>query len=165
MSPFPNLTEEDFQVIQAALAELLAKSESCTVLFVEKAGYLICECGEGKAYNTTELATLGANAFAATQFMADRLSETNFSGMYQQGEQRSVLWQNVDENSLVMVVFNAVQSAGAVKYYALTTAKQIADQLDIAKLRDPGGGFDLATLDPTDMSDVFRRKEEQPPAS
>ncbi|MEW6302766.1 MAG: hypothetical protein AB1705_04800 [Verrucomicrobiota bacterium] len=163
MSPFPNLTEEDFQTINGALADLLITTEASTVMFVEKAGYLIAECGERDAYNTTELATLGANAFAATQFMADRLAETNFSGMVQQGEQRSVLWLNVDENSLIMVVFNASQSVGAIKYYALNTVKAVADQLNIAKQRDPGGGMDLATLDPTDVADVFKQRRDPPP--
>ncbi len=158
MSPFPQLIEEDFDKINLALNDLLAKSEASTALFVEKAGYLISECGAKPAFDTTELATLAANAFAATQFIADRLEERNFTSMFQQGEVTNVLWINVDDNSLIVIIFHAYLSAGAIKYYALNTAKQVAQQLQIATERAPDGGFDLATLDPTDVSDVFKSR-------
>jgi len=73
MTPFPQITDEDYQAINAALEEFLSKSEAMTALLVEKAGYLIVECGEKAPFDTAELATLASNAFNATQFMADRL--------------------------------------------------------------------------------------------
>lgn len=158
MTPFPQLQEEDFELIHSALRELLDKSEASTALFVEKAGYLIAQCGDTNTFNTTELATLAANAFAATQFIADMLKESNFSSMFQQGEATNVLWVNVDENSLVVIIFRAHLSVGAIKYYGLTTVQNIAQQLRIATDRAPGTGVDLATLDPVDVADVFQRR-------
>lgn len=157
MTPFPSLIEEDFEQINSALKDLLEKSEATTALFVEKAGYLIAQQGEKDSYDTTELATLAANAFAATQFIADRLNETNFSSMFQQGEIANMLWVNVDVNSLVVVIFKAHLSVGAIKYYSLSTVQTIAHQLQIATLRSPEEGVDLAHFDPEDVMDVFQR--------
>lgn len=158
MTPFPQLITEDFECIQNALADLLEKSEASTALFVEKAGYLIAQCGDKEAFDTTEIATLAANAFAATQFIADRLGETNFSSMFQQGEMTNVLWVNVDENSLVVVIFKAHLSVGAIKYYALSTVQTVAKQLQIAQERAPDEAVDLAHFDPVDVNDIFQRK-------
>lgn len=160
MPAFPQIIEEDYQRITAALNAFLSRSEASNALIVEKAGYLIVECGEEPPFDTAELATLAANAFAATQFMADRLSETNFSSMFQQGEQTSVLWTNVEENTLLVTVFDASQSMGAVKYYAAETAAEIARQISIAQGRDQTGGLDLAHLDPSSADDVFRKKSD-----
>jgi predicted regulator of Ras-like GTPase activity (Roadblock/LC7/MglB family) len=159
MGHFPQLQEEDFLQIQSALAQLLAKSEAGTVMLVEKAGYLIAECGETRRFNTTQLATLASNAFNATQVMTDRLGELNFSSMFQEGEQQSMLWMNVENDTLIVVVFPAKISVGAVKYYASQTAQQIASQLAIARARAPLDTFDPATLDPKDSAELFRRKK------
>ena len=158
MTPFPQIIDEDYQRITAALNDFLERSEASNALIVEKAGYLIVETGETPPFNTAELATLAANAFNATQFMVDRLGETNFTSMFQQGDGTSVLWMNVEENSLLVVVFEASKSIGAVKYYAAEAAAAIAKQIAIAQERDASGGVDLAHLDPASADDVFKTK-------
>ena len=69
MANFPQLTEEDVRKFDDALKELLAKSGASTILIVEKAGHLIHQCGSSHG-GADQLATLAANSFAATQFMA-----------------------------------------------------------------------------------------------
>jgi predicted regulator of Ras-like GTPase activity (Roadblock/LC7/MglB family) len=158
MAQFPQLVDEDVQHINALLDALLAKSEAAAVLFVEKAGYLITHRGNVSQFDTTELATLAANAFAATQFIADRIHETHFTSMYQQGETTSVLWLNIDENSLLVILFGATHTVGAVRYFARETVRQVAAQLQIAATRAPGTGLDLADLNPEDVSILFQRR-------
>jgi predicted regulator of Ras-like GTPase activity (Roadblock/LC7/MglB family) len=159
MGHFPQLLEEDFLQIQSTLGELLVKSEAGTVMLVEKAGYLVAECGQTERFNTTQLATLASNAFNATQVMTDRLGEPNFSSMFQEGEQQSMLYMNVEEDALLVVVFPSGVSVGAVKYYALQAAQQVAALLAVARARAPQDTFDPATLDPEDASELFRRKK------
>ncbi len=159
MEQFPNIIDEDYQVFDAALKELLENCGASTALLVEKAGYLIVETGEKPPFNTTELATLASNAFNATQFMAERMDEANFTSMFQQGDKHSVLWMNIDANSLLVVVFPGEVSVGAVKMYSIETAKKLAAQIRIASDRDPTGGVDLATLDPDNADDIFKKKK------
>lgn len=159
MAGFPQLIQEDYDCFKEALGNLLQQSEATCVLIVEKAGYLIHEAGDASAFDTTQVATLASNAFNATQFMASLLSEPNFSGMYQQGENFSTLILNIDENCLLVVVFKAALSVGMIKYYSASTIETVARQLAVASERNPDGGFDLADLDPTDVGELFKRKD------
>lgn len=165
MGLFPQLLEEDFQQFNSFLNDLLAKTEAETALVVEKAGYLIHQCGKTSQFDTTQVATLASNAFNATQFMATLINEPNFGGMYQQGENFSTLIMNVDENALLVVVFKAQLSVGAVKYFAATAIRQLADQLVLASARAPGQGFDLCDMDVTDIGALFQRKTAEAPVA
>lgn len=159
MAEIPQLLEEDSQLFTSALDELLAKSEASFALLVEEAGYLIHQSGDYSEIDTTTLATLSSNAFNATEFMAKMVNETGFSGMYQQGEKFSTLIQKIDANFLLVIMFKAHLSVGAVKYFANGTIQQLAHQLQIARKRAPGVGFDLIDLNTTDVGSLFRKKE------
>src|SRR5256885_1630501 len=162
MAEIPQLVEEDFQQFNALLNDLLSKSEAGTALIVEKAGYLIHQCGDHDWFDTTTLATLASNAYNATEFMANQcLQEPSFSAMFQQGEKFSTLILKVDVNFLLVVIFKAQLSVGAVKYYAAATAKQLAAQLQKAAKRTPGVAFDLVDMNTTDVGAVFRKKEQE----
>ena len=118
MSQFPQLNQEDLDHLNVVMRELLAKSEAHVALLVEKAGYLIHQCGNPESIDTTTFATLGSNAYNAVQFMAQLVNENNFTSMYQQGENFSTLMVNVDENSLLVIVFPTHLTVGSMKYYA-----------------------------------------------
>ncbi|MEI7728869.1 MAG: CDGSH iron-sulfur domain-containing protein [Verrucomicrobiota bacterium] len=157
---FPQLIEDDFQRIDAALKELMAKTEANHVLLVEKAGHLIQQCGGQDQYPPDVLATLASNSFNAVQFMAGLLNEDKFPGMYQQGERFSTLMLNVDEHCILMVIFGAHLSVGAVRFYASKTTKVLADQIAIAEKRGTNICFDLTDLNVTDVQGLFGRKPQ-----
>ena len=98
MGQFPQLNQEDLDALDVAMSELLGQSEANVALLVEKAGYLIHQCGNQEAMDATTFATLGSNAYNAVQFMAQLVNEDNFTSLYQQGERYSTLIVNVDEN-------------------------------------------------------------------
>jgi predicted regulator of Ras-like GTPase activity (Roadblock/LC7/MglB family) len=158
MGQFPQLIQEDVEQLDAVLRELLKKSEANIALLVEKAGYLIHQCGSQEAIDTTTFATLGSNAYNAVQFMAQLVNENNFTSMYQQGENFSTLMVNVDENSLLVIVFPTHLTVGSMKYYAAPAARSIAERIELASARAPGTGLDLSDLDPTDVKALFQKK-------
>ena len=159
MASFPSLNQDDIEVIDATLRDLLKKSEAHVALLVEKAGYLIHQCGNPDELDTTTFATLGSNAYNAVQFMASLVNETSLSSMYQQGENFSTLMVNVDENSLLVIVFPTHLTVGSMKYYATPAALSIAERIVLATARSPGQGLDLSDLDPTDVQSLFQKKE------
>ena len=79
MGAFPSLNQDDIDLMDATLRELLKKSEANVALLVEKAGYLIHQCGNPEDLDTTKFATLGSNAYNSVQFMASLVNETNFT--------------------------------------------------------------------------------------
>src|SRR5260221_6551844 len=159
MGQFPQLNQEDLDHLDVAMHELLDKSEAHVALLVEKAGYLIHQCGKPDSIDTTTFATLGSNAYNAVQFMAQLVNENNFTSMYQQGENFSTLMVNVDENSLLVIVFPTHLTVGSMKYYAGPAARSIAERIVVATNRAPGGGLDLSDLNPTDAQPLFQKKK------
>jgi predicted regulator of Ras-like GTPase activity (Roadblock/LC7/MglB family) len=153
---FPQLYEEDIQSIDRVLSDLVKKSEALLTMVVEKAGYLIQQHGNSDALDTTTLATLGSNAYNATQFMAQLVNEHNFTSMYQQGETYSTLILNIDENCILVLIFGTDQTVGSMKYYAAPAVKSICEQLKVASARGETA-LDLSDMDATDVQTLFRR--------
>ena len=158
MAQFPQLTQEDVDSVDALLRDVLERSEASFALLVEKAGYLIQQAGDASKVDTTTFATLGSNAYNAVQFMASLMNESNFASMYQQGENFSTLMLNVDENSLLVLVFPTHVTVGSMKYFATPAARALNERIQIAAQRTGGLGLDLSDLDATDVSALFQRK-------
>ena len=155
----PQLIEEDMRQIDGALGDLLTKSEATSALVLDKGGFLITQYGDTRRFDTTTLGALAAAMYAATQGIASLVGEIDFSSVYQQGDNFSMLVNNVDEHCLLLVIFRAQISVGAVKYYALGTIAQLAQQLRAAQARAPGEGYDLSVLNIADTADLFRKKQ------
>jgi predicted regulator of Ras-like GTPase activity (Roadblock/LC7/MglB family) len=160
MPGLPPIIEEDMLLLNSAMDELLRKSEAATALVIDKGGPVINQRGAVEQFDTTTIAALAAGSFCATQAIAERLGEANFANIYQQGERFSLLFCNIDENALLIVIFKAELSAGAVKYFAAETVRQIARQMERAQARAPGESVDLVSENTLDVSTVFAKKRQ-----
>src|ERR1041384_318554 len=158
MATLPQLIEEDVQQLEESLRELLEKTDATTALIMDKGGFLISHQGDTRQFDLTTIAALASGAYLANQTIANLVHETNFNSVYQQGEKFSLFAVSVDEFCLLTVIFKAQLSVGAVKYFALPAAEQIARQLQVAQERDPSGGLDLSVLNLADPSEVFKKK-------
>ena len=78
--------------------------------------------------------------------------------MYQQGEKYSTLMLNIDENSLLVIVFPTNLTIGSMKYYAGPAVKTIAERIQISSARGDTG-LDLSSLNPEDVQALFRKKD------
>ena len=158
MATLPQLVEEDVQRLDDELRELLEKSDATTALIIDKGGFLITSQGDARRFDLTTISALASGAFMANQTIANLVHEPNFNSVYQQGEKFSMFVLCVDQFCLLAVIFKANVSVGVVKYFAVPAAEQIARQLQIAQVRDPGAGLDLSMLNLADASDVFKKK-------
>jgi predicted regulator of Ras-like GTPase activity (Roadblock/LC7/MglB family) len=165
MATLPQLLEDDVRTLAAALEDLVQKSEATSALVLDKGGFVISEIGDTRAFDATTLGALAAATYAATQGIASLVGEENFSNVYQQGENYSLLVSNIDEHCLLVVIFNAQISVGAVKYYAMSAIAQIAQQLQVASTRSPDEGLDLSILNLADTADIFAKRSDDPPAA
>jgi predicted regulator of Ras-like GTPase activity (Roadblock/LC7/MglB family) len=160
MPGLPPLIEEDVKLLNSALDELLQKSEAATAMVIDKGGPVINQRGAADQFDMTTIAALAAGSFCATQAIAERLGEANFANIYQQGERFSLLFCNVDENALLVVIFKADLSAGAVKYFAGESVAKIAQQMAQAQTRSPGESLDLVSENMLDVSAIFAKKRQ-----
>jgi len=158
MATLPQLIEEDVQRLDDELRELLQKSDGTTALIIDKGGFLITSQGDDRQFDLTTIAALASGAYMANQTIANLVHETNFNSVYQQGEKFSMFVMSIDDYCMLVVIFKATVSVGAVKYFAQPACRHIAVQLQIAHERDPGAGLDLSILNLADASEVFKRK-------
>jgi predicted regulator of Ras-like GTPase activity (Roadblock/LC7/MglB family) len=158
MFTLPQLLEEDLNVLDAVLSELIQKSEASAALITDKAGFRLVEKGEVGQIDTTTLAALASGSFMATQEIARIIDEPNFSSVYQQGIKHSLYVCNVDDYTVLIVIFPAQISVGVVKFYAAASIKGISKQLELAKSRAPNEGIDLAMVNLAESPDIFKRK-------
>jgi predicted regulator of Ras-like GTPase activity (Roadblock/LC7/MglB family) len=158
MPGLPPLIEEDVQSLDAALDDLLRRSEAAVALIIDKGGPLISQRGALENFDATTIAALAAGSFCATQAIAQRIGETGFSNIYQQGERHSLLFCDIDDNVLLVVIFKADISAGAIKYYAAATVGQVGQQLERARQRSPQNSMDLVSMNVMDVSSIFTQK-------
>src|SRR5690242_6832804 len=158
MPTLPQLIEEDVLQLDRVLKDLLENSEAATALIIDKGGFLIAHSGESDKFDLTTIAALASGAYLANQTIANLVHEANFNSVYQQGEKFSMFVLCINEQSMLVVIFKATVSVGAVKYFAIPAAKGIAEQFDIAAQREPGAGLDLSVLNLADPSEVFKRK-------
>jgi len=162
MATLPQLIEEDVKHLDRALQDLLASSEAGIACIIDKGGFLISHAGDAGDFDLTTIAALASGAYLANQTIANLVHEENFDSVYQQGETYSMLTHNVDEHCLLVVIFPATVSVGAVKYFAIRAVGRIARQLEAAQERDPDGGLDLSVLNLADASEFFVKKEPAP---
>jgi predicted regulator of Ras-like GTPase activity (Roadblock/LC7/MglB family) len=159
----PQLIQEDIECLDGALTELLQRSEATAAMIIDKGGPLICQSGDVDRFDTTTISALAAGSFCATQAIAERCGEINFSSIYQQGDHTSILFRNIDEDLLLIVLFRAALSVGAIKYYGDSAAERVATQIQKAHKRAPDQSIDLVSMNVLDASDVFRQTAPPPP--
>jgi predicted regulator of Ras-like GTPase activity (Roadblock/LC7/MglB family) len=159
MHTLPQLLEEDINALDSALSELLSKTDATTAVVTDKAGFCLVQQGDVDRFDVTSLGALASGSFEATQMIARIIDEPNFSCVYQQGERWSLLVNNIDEQTVLIVIFPSAVSVGLVKYYCADTILAAAKQFQKAHTRAPGQGIDLAMLNVADTADVFKKRE------
>jgi len=161
MATLPQIIEEDVRKLNETLREFVNSTDTAAALLIDKGGFLITHQGEAKDLDLTTIAALASGAFMANQTIAGLVNETNFNSIYQQGEHFSLFVINVDEYTLLVVIFKSQAGVGVVKYFALTAVKSLARQLRIAKERAPDAGLDLSMLNVANTAPLFRKKERR----
>jgi predicted regulator of Ras-like GTPase activity (Roadblock/LC7/MglB family) len=159
MATLPQLIEQDIQQLDEMLRDFIAHTDATTALIIDKGGFLITHQGDAEQFDLTTIGALASGAFLANQTIAGLVNEANFNSIYQQGEKSSMFVVNVDEQSLLVVIFGTVAGIGVVKYYATGAVKQIARQLQTARERSPEAGLDLSALNVANPQELFRKKD------
>jgi predicted regulator of Ras-like GTPase activity (Roadblock/LC7/MglB family) len=159
MATLPQLIEEDVQQLRLILGEMLSDTDATSALVIDKGGFLIHHRGDSDQFDLTTIAALASGAYMANQTIANLVHEQSFDSVYQQGDKHSMFVMNVDEYCLLVVIFRAALSVGAVKYFAARASSRIAEQFEAAHQRDPNAGLDLSVLNVADPTEFFHKKQ------
>jgi predicted regulator of Ras-like GTPase activity (Roadblock/LC7/MglB family) len=158
MATLPQLIEEDIRQIDEVLLDFVRQANLIGALLVDKGGFLITNKGDTGDLDLTTIGALASGAFMATQTIAGLVNEKNFNSTFQQGEKFSLYILEIDDECLMVNIFSTEAGLGVVKYYSTGVATAIARQLNLARERNPGGGFDLSVLNLANPQELFRKK-------
>lgn len=154
----PSLTVEDIARLEGTLRDFLQRSSAHSAIVTDTAGFVLARQGAVEKLDTTTLGALSANSYAASAAMAGMIGEPLFSSLYQEGSKQSLLINALGDSALLVAVFDAKVSGGAVKYYAAIAGRVLVAHIRAAAERSPNESLDLATLNVADTEVFFRRK-------
>jgi predicted regulator of Ras-like GTPase activity (Roadblock/LC7/MglB family) len=127
------LYKEDIDRINRILSHLITESASTYVLLINKDGNLISQVGFSPNINVTTLAALAAGSFASTKAIATLIGETEFSVMFHQGEKENIHISLVDEDVIMVLIFDDRTNLGLVKMIAGQAKSKLSEVLKDVK--------------------------------
>ncbi len=143
MESIPSLSIEDVANIDAILQKFIEKSESALAVVVDKGGNVISQYGDLDVLDITIIAALAAGSFAATKELARRIGEVEFNALYHQGDGSHIFMSSIDEDTIMITVFNTSTTIGLVRHYSGDASKQLATFLEALRGR-PAQAFNFS---------------------
>ncbi|MDZ4742669.1 MAG: roadblock/LC7 domain-containing protein [Verrucomicrobiota bacterium] len=155
MQPIPILTIEDVNQIDHVLSNFLQKSETQLAVVIDRGGNIISQQGNITIMDTTVVAALAAGSFAATMELARRIGEMEFNALYHQGKGAHLFIYSVDENTIIVTVFNDQTTIGLVRFYAESAATDLGELLNKLRQKNVSERFELTTKDIEQAGKLF----------
>jgi len=118
--------EEDYWAINTILQELLKNSNAASVLLLDKTGQLISSLGDPPQFDMHGFASLCAADFEANAQLAILIGEKDFSTLYHQGSNESMYLARVEQNIILVILFDKRTTLGLVRL----RAKKAVDNLE-----------------------------------
>jgi predicted regulator of Ras-like GTPase activity (Roadblock/LC7/MglB family) len=131
------LFEKDVERINATLDRFLRETEARCVLVIDKGGHLIAVRGVTESMDTASLSALAAGAFASTHEIARLIGEPEFSVLFHQGRTEHIHVSLIDNETLLMAIFDDRTTIGMIRLYAKDTEEALARLFDQIR-RDRG---------------------------
>lgn len=115
-APFINLKTHHLEWIENALKAYLVDIGVKNALIVDTAGNIVGQCDNGRFFGDTKsLAALASANFAAVSAMAKIIGEKQFSLFFQKGKRENIHFSRIDEDLLLVVVFDQEVSLGRLR--------------------------------------------------
>lgn len=100
------------------------------VIYMDMSGNAIAKHDRGRtSLDSTAFAALAAGNFAAVDAMAKLIGESEFSLLFHKGEKSSIHFSKVDDDTLLISMFNKDISLGIVRLKAAEAIKEILQAL------------------------------------
>ena len=147
--------EEDYWAINTILQELLKNSNSSSVLLLDKTGQLISSLGDPPQFDLHSFASLCAADFEANAQLAVLIGEKDFSTLYHQGSNESMYLARVEQNIILVILFDKRTTLGLVRL----RAKKALDNLSTV-IRRLYGKLEYENEENTEFNEEFVQQAE-----
>ena len=146
------IQEQDAARIQATLATFLSESGAGEALLIDRSGQLLAVDGVARALDTVSISALAAAAFSSTAAMAQLLGEGEFTVLFHEGVKRSIHVSTVDEEAILLAIFDERTTVGMVRLFAKEASRATATILAETRTRPKRSGVFTTPLGPDEMS-------------
>src|SRR5207244_1824097 len=119
------ISDRELAVISTALNKLMNDTNATSVMLLDKSGQVIASQGTGVRRNATSLGALLAGAFSSSRHIAELLGEKDFRTIFQQGVHENIYTTMVEDQWLLVIVFDKLTHIGLVKVLSKTTYKEL----------------------------------------
>ena len=102
--------------------------------------------GVSRALDTVSISALAAAAYSSTSAMAHLLGETQFTVLFHEGHKRSIHASVVDDDAILLAIFDDRTTVGMVRLFAKETSKRIGVVLAETRARPKRGAEFVAPL-------------------
>lgn len=118
--------QSQLKAIDNVLKKNLIDAGLDDVIFIDMAGNTIAKQSNGKSHlDAIGFAALAAGNFAAVDAMAKMVGESEFSLLFHKGEKSSIHFSKVNEETLLITMFDKDISLGLVRLKVADTIKNI----------------------------------------
>ena len=119
------ISDRELAIISTALNKLMNDTNATSVMLIDKSGQVIATQGAGVRRNATSLGALLGGAFSSSRQIAELLGERDFRTIFQQGVHQNIYTTMVEEQWLLVIVFDKLTHIGLVK----VLSKKASDEM------------------------------------
>jgi predicted regulator of Ras-like GTPase activity (Roadblock/LC7/MglB family) len=124
------ISDHELDTISHALNKLMNDTSATSVMLLDKSGQVISSQGASTKRNTTSLGALLAGAFSSSRHVAELLGEKDFRTIFQQGVHENIYTMMVEEQWLLVIVFDKLTHIGLVKVLSKKTSEELGRTLE-----------------------------------
>jgi len=119
------ISDRELATISALLVKLMNDTNATSTMLLDKSGQVVAVQGTGMRRNATTLGALLAGVFSSSREVAKLLDEKDFRSIFQQGVQENIFTTMVEEQWLLVIIFDRLTHIGLVK----VLSKKASDEL------------------------------------
>lgn len=124
------ISDRELDAISSTLTKLMNDTSAASVMLIDKSGQVISSLGPTTKRNATSLGALLAGAFSSSRHVAELLGEKDFRTIFQQGVRENIYTTMVEEQWLLVIVFEKLTHIGLVKVLAKKASEELVRTLE-----------------------------------
>ncbi|MEO7020247.1 MAG: roadblock/LC7 domain-containing protein [Ktedonobacteraceae bacterium] len=124
------ISDRELTTISATLSKLMSDTSATSVMLLDKSGQVITSQGARTRQNATALGALLAGTFSSSRQVAELLGEKDFRTIFQQGVNENIFTTMVEEQWLLVIVFDKLTHIGLVKILSKKAADELGRTLE-----------------------------------
>lgn len=109
------LTEDKISKLENLLNNFCIQANTVWAILVTSSGHLLVQRGFVYSFDVLTITALACGVFSSTMALAQIIGEKNFKKFLQEGKRASIYYNTVDENYLLVSLFDDRTIPGVVK--------------------------------------------------